>query len=159
MGELNAKEFKKALSCFATGVTVISAVDHHGKPLGITVNSFNSLSLDPFLILYSLEKKSNLHETLVQAKQFNVNILSQAQAYISKHFAFGDKYDWSAISYISGENQCPAIEHTAAILECEHYTQYDGGDHTIIVGKVVKATTNEAFPLVYYQGDYTGLDK
>jgi len=154
-------DFKQALSCWASGVSVITA-EANGLKHGVTVSSFSSLSLDPPLILFCLNDKSRLLPMIDDAKGFAVNILAKHQGDVSGHFAspnrepaehFGDiEIDGEA----SGDH--PVLVGASAHLQCVLHNKLSEGDHTIIVGRVVAATGREdAAPLVYFRRGYRDL--
>ncbi len=155
---INAHEFKNCLGCFASGVTVITCIDSNQAKQGITINSFSSLSLNPPLILFSLAHDSNNYPIFSSCKKFTVNILSDTQLDISNNFAFNKKDKWQNVSFSLGNNGCPVIDGVVAFIECDMHLQYQGGDHTIIIGKVTNLHKNsETKPLVYFQGKYNSI--
>lgn len=152
--------FKQCLGCFATGVTVVTYVDNIGKNHGITINSFASLSLDPPLILFNLAKDSNNYDIFKTATKFTVNILSELQLNISKHFAFAKADKWQNIEFLIGKNNCPILDGIVAYIECDLKEQYDGGDHTIIIGEVTNLKKlADTKPLIYFHGKYNNLNQ
>lgn len=152
--------FKQCLGCFATGVTVITVLDSKGKPHGITINAFASLSLEPPLILFNIAKTATCHKILLQAKHFSVNILAEGQQQISQLFAFAKDDKWQKVASVPGKNKCPILDGIIAYLECDFAFSYDGGDHTIIVGKVTHLEKqSEKKPLLYYRGEYSNVSE
>ncbi|MCH2037279.1 MAG: flavin reductase family protein [Rickettsiales bacterium] len=145
--------YKKVMGQFVTGVTVIST-RKQDVSYGITVNSFNSLSLKPPLICYCLGKGASSYDDFITADSFAVNILSAHQQSVSDQFAFKDKSDWSEIPHHLGMNGAPIIEGTSATIECSTHHIYEGGDHNIIVGLVTNLSQNDTLPLAYYRGGY-----
>lgn len=158
MAEFNTHEFKQAMGCFTTGIAVVSAVENNTS-YGITINSFSSVSLEPPLVLFSLDKKITLHNTFTKANSFSINILADNQKHISDHFAFGDKSDWSNIPHsLSEQTHSSIIDSCLMSIECEQFASYDGGDHTIILGKVIKLGKKQnKSPLVYQGSNYYTL--
>jgi flavin reductase (DIM6/NTAB) family NADH-FMN oxidoreductase RutF len=155
VAEFTGRELRDALGRFATGVTVITAVGPHG-PLGITANSFASLSLDPPLVLWSPARKSSRFPAFEAASHFAVHVLAYDQQAMAMHFALsGDMpAEYGAVPGLGG---APILEGCAARFECRHAARFDGGDHLICVGEVLRLTASEAEPLVYHRGVYRGL--
>lgn len=127
-------------------------------PKGITVSSFTSISLDPPLVLVSIAKGSELHDQFAKAKSYAVNFLAEDQTSISDRFAgrsqVRDRFE--GIKFTKGKTGSPVIDGARAVIECRAWKAYDGGDHSILVGKVVAAESfNSKRPLVYYAQQYT----
>lgn len=153
--EFDARAFRRALGNFATGVTVVTAATQDGKRVGVTANSFNSVSLDPPLILWSLDKRSSSHEVFEAASHFAVNVLAANQIDLSNNFARTKDDRFEGISFEDGEGGAPVLEGCSARLHCEKYQQVDGGDHWIMIGKVVRFDDYGRSPLLYHQGAYS----
>ncbi len=151
----NSREFRNCLGAFATGVTVITTHDAAQSPCGITVNSFSSVSLSPPLILFSVGKDAYYYEAFTKAAYFGVNILSEKQRNLSVSFARSLEQPWDEVSYQLAAHGSPKFNDNHSFMECERYAVYDGGDHSIILGKVLAIESeNEGFPLLYYRGEY-----
>lgn len=148
--------FKLAMSHFASGVTVVTT-EVDGKPYGLTVASFASLSLHPPLVLVCIEKSVKSHEAILAAGKFGVSILGQNQAEISGRFASKVEDKFAGIAVHRGELDVPLIDGAICTLECRVHEQLPGGDHTIFVGEVVDAQTSDGAPLVYYRSGYRDL--
>ena len=148
------KAFRAALGTFATGVTVITAVGQDGKSIGLTANSFNSVSLDPPLVLWSLAKKAFNLQDFVAAKHWAVHILSADQEQMSNQFARGGADKFAGVDPVSSEHGVPLLQNCAARFECTSTFQYEGGDHIIFVGEVKKFERNDHPPLVFHAGKY-----
>jgi len=151
---------KSVMRLFPQGVTVVTTQAPDG-PKGITVSSFTSVSLDPPLVLVSLAKGSNLHDTFVGANSFAVNLLGVDQESVSDHFAgrLGAGKRFGGIKFRSGPGGSPVIEGARGAIECKAWKVYDGGDHSIILGEVVSAfTMASGRPLVYYAQQYTTVE-
>ncbi|HEX2836037.1 MAG TPA: flavin reductase family protein [Thermoanaerobaculia bacterium] len=148
--------FKLAMSHFASGVTVVTT-EHEGARYGMTVSAFSSLSLHPPLVLVCIEKNVKSHEAIAKAKKFGVSVLSSSQADLSNRFASrrDDKFDGVAIR--TGELDVPLIEGAICTLVCKLHESLPGGDHTVFVGEVVDAHSNESAPLVYFRSGYREL--
>ena len=147
---------------FATGITIVTTRNQKQQEIGITINSFNSVSLDPLLVLFSLKKHSYCYEDLAHAQNFTINILSSKQQKLVHMFAKPDEHKWENLEFYSEEakTSSPAIKGCLAFLECEHFAAYEGGDHTIIVGKIINLYNNHNnnSPLVYFQGKLKSLN-
>lgn len=150
------QDFKNCLSMFTTGITIVTTRVDNSFNLGITVNSFNSVSLSPCLILFSLSKSSSNYKKFVSQRHFCVNILSATQQELCKKFARPSDVDWSKINFSYSEvTNSPIIEGSMAIVDCNIYNIYDGGDHDIIVGKVQDyKILNKTEPLVYFNHQF-----
>ena len=150
---INTDQFKKALSQFATGVTVVTTV-HQGTPIGITASSFSSLSLEPPLVLVSLAKKLFTHQVIADNGRFAVNILGASQRELGMRFAgmlpgVGDRF--AGLDVKTAVTGCPILSNAIAWVDCRVWEMYDGGDHTIFVGEVVDVYASENdTPLLYH---------
>ncbi|MEM8802304.1 MAG: flavin reductase family protein [Pseudomonadota bacterium] len=147
------KAFRNALGRYATGVTVITCATPEG-PVGITVNSFASVSLDPPLVLWSPAKGSKRCEIFVNAEHFAIHVLGESQKGLCDTFAAVGGRDFSAVEWQPGAHGVPLLKQCLACFECERYAVHPGGDHEIILGKVTKATVGEGAPLVFVKGGY-----
>ncbi len=153
---INRDEFRAVLGRFASGVTVVTTFCD-GKPHGLTVSAFSSLSLDPPLILVCLDSKSAGHQALTRSGVFAVNFLADDQEMVSQRFASKVPDKFTGIAYHNGLAGAPVIEGTLASVECRLVSTYEGGDHTIFVGEIEQATVGNATPLLYYRGTYRRL--
>jgi flavin reductase (DIM6/NTAB) family NADH-FMN oxidoreductase RutF len=156
--DLDARAFRRALGQFATGVAVITAQAADASAIGLTMSSFNSVSVDPPLILFSIDRKSFSLSAMTEAKGYAVNILGRDQEHLSNQFAraLGDK--WAAVEHTLGHMSAPLIAGALAHFECVPYAQYDGGDHVIFVGRVVRFSAHPAkAPLIFFRGAYRSL--
>lgn len=150
----DTRSFRRALGNFATGVTVITAQTDDGIKAGVTANSFNSVSLDPPLILWSIDKKSGSHDVFEQASHFAVNILTAGQIHLSNQFARNNTDKFAGVDFETGVGNAPLLPDCAARFQCEKYQKIDAGDHWILIGKVVAYDDFGRAPLVYHQGVY-----
>jgi len=150
---INSDDFKKALSKFATGVTVVTTL-YEGKPIGMTASSFSSLSLDPSLILVSLSKKLFTHKVISGSGVFAVSVLGAHQRELGMRFAGmipGVEDRFAGIDVETAVTGCPVLPDSLAWLDCRVWEAYDGGDHTIFVGEVVDVYAGERdTPLLYH---------
>ncbi|HEX6071706.1 MAG TPA: flavin reductase family protein [Sphingomicrobium sp.] len=152
------RTLRDALGCFATGVTVVTCLNDEGKPAGLTVNSFTSVSLDPPLLLVCLYKKAASAGALIQAPHFAVNVLQTGQQPASIRFSTRDEDRFGTTPWSCGENGAPILKDSLGVFECERFAVHDGGDHHILVGRVVKASFDASLdPLLYFRGLYRRL--
>ena len=155
MKAFDKKAFRYALGQFPTGVTVITTLDEEGNPIGVTASSFNSVSMDPPLVLWSVGRNAYSSKIFEQAEHFIVNVLAESQVDISNTCARQGEDKFANIEYKSGLGGCPVLADTAACFECKTWQLYDGGDHIIVVGEVVNYKNNQALkPLVFARGSY-----
>jgi flavin reductase (DIM6/NTAB) family NADH-FMN oxidoreductase RutF len=150
------REFRDALGQFATGVAVVTA-EVEGTLLGATVSSFNSVSLAPPLILFSLARSAQSFPLWLNAKQFGVTVLGENQNDISNRFARGGADKWAGLAPLRGAHGVPLLRGGLVAFECETYSSHEGGDHQIIVGRVLSFSRSEARPLLFHGGRYQRL--
>ncbi|MCU1348177.1 MAG: flavin reductase domain protein, FMN-binding [Acidobacteria bacterium] len=146
-------QFKLALSHFASGVTVVTT-EHEGRPFGMTVAAFSSLSLHPPLVLVCIEKSVKTHDAIAAAGKFGVSILGSGQADLSNRFASRIEDKFADVPVRRGELGLPLLDGAVTALECRLTNQLEGGDHTIFIGEVVDLAVGEGAPLVYYRSGY-----
>lgn len=151
---LDPLELRRCLGSFVTGVTVITALDAHGQPEGITANSFSSLSLDPPLIVWSLRLNARSFLTYQNAMRFAVNILAQDQIPVSNRFASSGINRFEGIDYQPGIAGVPLIAGCASYLECSLQSTHAGGDHLLFIGRVERIQVVDKPPLAYSGGSY-----
>jgi flavin reductase (DIM6/NTAB) family NADH-FMN oxidoreductase RutF len=155
---VDPRDFRNALGTFATGVTIVTTMAKDKTPIGLTANSFTSVSLDPPLVLFCLDRRSYSFAHFEQASHFAINVLSSEQQHISSHFARPSEDKWKDMSLDLCGVGCPAFREALAVFECETHQIHDGGDHVIVVGKVLSfAHKPEGTPLLYYRGKYGKL--
>lgn len=152
------RTLRDALGCFATGVTVVTCLRPDGSPAGLTVNSFTSVSLEPPLLLVCLHKLAASAAALTEAPNFAVNVLQTGQQPASIRFANRDEDRFGTTPWSCGEAGAPILKDSLGVFECERFAVYDGGDHHILVGQVVKASFDSALdPLLFFRGRYRRL--
>lgn len=153
---IDQREYRNAVGCFATGVTVITTLDPDGDKIGITANSFTSLSLDPPLVLFCVDARINSFQAFESCRHFNVNVLRESQQELSNNFAKSSDDKWDGVEHGYGENGCPVFDNCLAVLECDKHEMFEGGDHLIMIGKVTSMNYDgeDARPLLYYKGGY-----
>lgn len=153
-------EFRTALGRFATGVTVVATCDGQ-TPVGLTVNAFASISLDPPLIMVSIDKRSYLHGAIARAGYFAASMLGEKQQEMSRRFAgqTGDRTDrFSDVSWRPEVTGAPVLNDALAWVDCRVEATYPGGDHSIVLGRVVALGVAPGDPLLYYRGRYGRLE-
>lgn len=146
-------QFKLAMSHFASGVTVVTT-EHGGKPYGMTVASFASLSLHPPLVLVCIEKTVKTHDAIAAAGKFGVNILAKGQGEVSSRFASRIEDKFAGVQLRKSEMGVPLFANALTTIECSLYDQLPGGDHSIFVGEVVATSAGNGEPLIYYRAGY-----
>ncbi len=159
---IDQRALRDALGQFPTGVTVVTADPEGYVPFGVTANSFASVSLDPPLVLWSLQKSSDTFNAFAAAKHFAVNILSDEQQDVSNQYAMKNSHDLDAEHYQLGATSgMPLLHHAIVSFECEVDVCHDGGDHIIMVGKVLAISdlniADNISPLVFHAGKYRAL--
>lgn len=156
---LDSRSFRKALGCFASGVTVVTALNPEtGDPVGVTVSAFSSLSLEPPLVLFCLGKGTSSLEVFKAAGHFAVNILSESQRDLSIRFASRAEDKWRDQAWDKWDSGAPILANCLTNLECTLIQTVDGGDHLIFVGRVERMKHQEGgSPLIYFRGSYLDL--
>ncbi|VTU46466.1 p-hydroxyphenylacetate 3-hydroxylase, reductase component (plasmid) [Variovorax sp. SRS16] len=154
-GILDSKALRSALACFATGVCVVTTQSPEKVDVGVTVNSFTSVSLSPPLILWSLAKSSSALEAFRQGEHFVVHVLAADQEHLSTRFASRGIDRFAGVPIQRNLEGVPVLDHSAARFECRVAHQYEGGDHLIFVGEVLRFQADAAQPLVFHGGGYT----
>ncbi|NQV83203.1 MAG: flavin reductase family protein [Rhodospirillales bacterium] len=154
----DSEKFKKALGFFATGVTIVTGTSPHGVPVGVTVNAFASVSLDPPLVLVCLDKNTGCLEAFCEGEWFAVNILNENQGDLSSMFAGPQEHKFKDQDYQTWDSDCPILPDCLANLECRRINVFEGGDHVILVGRVENIEHADAGrPLLYSQSAYGRL--
>jgi flavin reductase (DIM6/NTAB) family NADH-FMN oxidoreductase RutF len=148
---MDGRELRNCMGHFATGVTVVTC-DTEGGTHGLTANSFTSVSLDPPLVLVSVDKKTKALE-FMKNNNFTVNILKEDQQDTAMHFA-GRPLEEPPFEWEKGD-LCNRLKSSLAYVECEPWAEYDGGDHVLYVGKVHQFKYNDGSPLAYFCGKFS----
>ncbi|VVP69450.1 p-hydroxyphenylacetate 3-hydroxylase, reductase component [Pseudomonas fluorescens] len=146
--------FRAALGTFTTGVTIITTQAEDGSPVGITANSFNSVSLNPPLVLWSLSKKARSLPVFSGGKHWNVHVLSTEQESLSGRFATQGEDKFAEVPFDNGVSEAPLLQDCTARFQCRTAFQYEGGDHVIFVGEVLAFDHSERAPLAFQSGQY-----
>ena len=150
--------FRKAMSHFATGVTVVTTRLASGEPRGLTVNSFASVSLDPPLILFCVDHASESFQAISRAEYFAVNFLAEDQENVSRVFASKSPDRFRQVAFGDGPHGSPVLDGCLGFLECRKIASHAHGDHTILIGEVLEAKAHGGNPLLYYRSAYARLE-
>ena len=147
--------FRAALGMFATGVTIVTARDADGVLVGLTANSFNSVSLEPPLVLWSLSRAAGSMPVFERGSHYAINILAASQHTLAERFASKAEDRFSDVAFSDGAGGAPVLEGAAAVFECFNRSQYEEGDHVIFVGEVERCSWRQgAAPLIFHGGRY-----
>jgi 3-hydroxy-9,10-secoandrosta-1,3,5(10)-triene-9,17-dione monooxygenase reductase component len=142
---------------FATGVTVLTINGSGDRPLGMTASSLASVSLVPPLVSVCIDHQAELHDAILAAPVFVVNVLESGQETLSRRFADQHENRFDGVGYHRSPEGLVLLDGALAHIECEQYATYPGGDHTIIIGRVIGGSTGGGRPLLYYRGGYGSL--
>ena len=149
------KEFRAALGMFATGVTIVTSRDASGQRIGLTANSFNSVSLSPPLVLWSLARAAGSMPAFTRGSHYAINILAAEQRELAERFAGKSTDRFAGVSFREGSGGAPIIDGAAAVFECFNRSRYEEGDHVIFVGEVERCSRRAgAQPLIFHGGRY-----
>lgn len=152
-------EFRRALGEFATGVGIVTTVDGQGNGVGITISSFNSVSLEPPLILWSVGLDSISYDVFIAAEYFAVHILAVDQVSLCDRFAQRSESKFDDVNCSKGRHGIPILPDFAACFECSTEHVYPGGDHQIIVGRVHRVEQREKQTLIYHRSRFLGIEE
>ena len=155
--ETPGRQLRQALGRFTTGVTIVTAAAQDGTRAGITVNSFASVSLDPPLILWSIERRSPSLEVFRQATHFCVNILAVGQEELCQRFSSPQADKFAGVPHSTGLGGSSKLAGSLAFFECRNHQQIDGGDHIILIGAVEAFAHSDGEPLVFFGGELGSL--
>jgi len=151
----SAQQFRAALGMFATGVTIVTARDADGAPIGLTANSFNSVSLDPPLVLWSLAREAGSMPHFSRGSHYAIHILAAEQRALAERFSRKQRDRFAGVVFREGHSGAPVIEGAAAVFECFNRSRYAEGDHVIFVGEVERCAHRAgAHPLIFHGGRY-----
>ncbi|MBM4261037.1 MAG: flavin reductase family protein [Deltaproteobacteria bacterium] len=154
---IEAQELRRVMGHFATGVTVITTKDQGGAPQGLTANAFMSLSLNPPLVIISVDKGATCYNCFEKGNGYTVNFLSEDQEDISKRFATKGIDKFAGLNWHEGQNGAAIIDGVLGHVECRITQSYDGGDHTIVVGEILNVAATGERPLLFFRGKYQKL--
>ncbi len=149
------QEFRTALGMFATGVTIVTACTAEGKVIGLTANSFNSVSLDPPLVLWSLSQAAASLPVFRAGSHYAINVLAADQKMLAERFALKGLDRFAGVSFVEGTGGAPLLVGAAATFECFNRSRYEEGDHVIFVGEVERCSRRPgASPLLFHGGRF-----
>lgn len=157
MNNFNTRQFRDALGRYPTGVAVITARNENDAPVGMTVNSFASVSLDPPLILWSIDNDSAFYDVFVNARHFAVHLLRSDQQQLSHDFSSEDPQHFAKKQYDTGIDNLPLLETYSALFQCAMVNRHTEGDHEVLIGRVLELDNRNAEPLVFFSGHYHSL--
>ena len=152
---LDSAEFRRILGHWASGVSVVTTRTPSGRPCGLTANAISSLSLDPPLVLACVERSADTHDCIVTTRKFAISILPESGERLARLFATANaEQKFDGIAFREEVTGAPVLEEAIAWVDCELHAQYDGGDHSIFIGRVVAGNAHEGTPLMYYRSGY-----
>jgi len=151
--------FRRTMGQFATGVTVVTTHDASGRRLGLTANSFASVSLDPPLVLVCIDNRSEACAGFDSSGKFGVSVLAEGQEEWSRRFATGGSDKWTGGGLVTGVSGVALVPGALAYVECTVFARHAAGDHTIYVGLVERLEVNPGRPLVYHGSAYAQLER
>lgn len=143
--------YKKIMGSYPTGVTIVTTADAEGNPFGLTVNSFASVSLDPILVLWCIDRRASSLEAFVQSTKFAVHILAADQKELCWTFAGKEPDRFSIVNWTFSDYKLPILSGSLGVLECEKVQEIDGGDHLIFLGRVIHIQMLEKEPMLYFR--------
>ena len=149
--------FRQLLGRFATGVTVLTTRTRAGDPIGMTASSVASVSLEPPLVLVSVDRHHEMHGALEAAPHFVLNVLAAEQEALSRRFAADEPNRFGGVGFHPNKQGIAVLDGVLAHVECEKQTAVPAGDHTVFIGLVVGGNVTDRRPLLYYRGGYAGL--
>ena len=147
----HSMKFKELMGNYPTGVTIVTAVDEAGTPIGLTVNSFASVSIDPMLVLWSIDDRASTFPVFMKADTFNVNILAADQAELVKLFTTRGINRFDHCEWEMSELGLPVLANTAGSFQCKVYQRVKAGDHVTMIGEVLKIESSQKPPLLYHK--------
>ncbi|WP_251551421.1 flavin reductase family protein [Neobacillus muris] len=145
-----ANVFKKIMGLYPTGVTIVTTSDEKGNPVGLTVNSFASVSISPLMVLWCIDKNSSSLDAFLQADKYAVHTLSEQQKEACWAFAGKEKDRFSKVHWESSSNGLPIIKDSLGVFECKTVSKSEAGDHIILLGEVIDLSITDQSPLLYY---------
>jgi 3-hydroxy-9,10-secoandrosta-1,3,5(10)-triene-9,17-dione monooxygenase reductase component len=162
MSTIDPRAFRDALGEFPTGVTIVTTRDGNGQPIGVTASSFNSVSLDPPLVLWSIARTARSHDIFTDNGYFAIHVLEASQTSLSDRFARAGENKFADLDCVDGFGAVPLLPDCRARFQCRLENCYDGGDHSIMVGRVLAfdrpgTAINAPSPLIFYRGQYASL--
>jgi flavin-dependent trigonelline monooxygenase, reductase component len=149
--------YRRTCAQFATGITVVTVLDSLRRPHGMTVNSFSSVSLDPPLVLVSIDLRNAILGHFISSSWFAINVLAEHQEDLSRRFSSSSEDRFLGVYWRPGVSGTPILEGVLAYLECSVVKTFEAGDHTVLIGEVRCAGYEEGRPLVYFNSAYQNL--
>jgi flavin reductase (DIM6/NTAB) family NADH-FMN oxidoreductase RutF len=149
--------YRRTCAQFATGITVVTVLDSMGHPHGMTVNSFSSVSLDPPLVLVSIDLRNAILGHFISSSWFAINVLAEHQQFLSHRFSSPSEDRFVGVYWHPGVSGTPIIDGVLANLECSVVKTFEAGDHTVLIGEVRRAGYEEGKPLIYFNSGYQNL--
>lgn len=156
---VDQSSFRAVLGRFASGVTIVTALDKRGRDIGMTVSAFASVSLDPPLVLICIDHTASVYGPLSKVTQFVANILSEGQEALARRFAERNPNRFEGVGYERGQNGAAVLDDVLGYVECKVTARHEAGDHDIIIASVEAAVAEEGKPLLYYRGGYAQLER
>lgn len=156
---VDGSAFRAVLGRFATGVTIVTALDRRKRDVGMTVSAFASVSLDPPLVLFCIDHSASVYKSLCKAEYFIANILSDGQEALARRFADPSSDRFDGVGYERGQNGAAVLLEVLGYVECEVVARHESGDHDVIVGRVDVTEAKDGRPLLYYRGGYAQLER
>ncbi len=154
---VDTKLLRETLGCFATGVIVVATRGDQGAPVGLTINSFSSVSLDPPLVLWNLALSAPSLGAFRSHPAFTINVLSEEQKSLGLQFATPSDDKFNGVDWYAGYEGAPIIRNSHAVLQCRTYRRHEGGDHEIYIGEVVQIEHSDRKPLIFHRGQFMEL--
>jgi flavin reductase (DIM6/NTAB) family NADH-FMN oxidoreductase RutF len=154
---IEAREFRRSLGQFASGVTVVTTRDGAGQPQGLTASSFCSVSLEPPLVLVCVDNRLGARRAIEESGLFAVSVLAESQEAISRRFAGGGADKFTGVELVPGTSGVPLVAGALAHIECRLAAAHTAGDHTIFVGEVLRLEATPGRPLLYHESGYHRL--
>jgi len=154
---LEPQRLRQAFGKFATGVTIVTALDADGRAIGVTANSFSSLSLDPPLLLWSIGRNSSSYGVFQRTGHFAVHVLDHTQTALSQRFSARGVNRFEGLPVESGSGGCPLLADYHVRFECSVFERHEGGDHLIMVGRILNIEQRPGSPLLFYGGRFARL--
>jgi len=155
--EIDPSEFRQLLGHFATGVTILTTATPEGQPLGMTANSLSAVSLCPPLISVCVDREAEMHDVILKAPEFVVNVLASPQEALARRFSDKHEDRFDGVGYHLSPEGLILLEGVLAHIICQRQETYPAGDHTIVLGRVIGGGTNDGRPLLFYRGGYAAL--
>lgn len=155
---VDARKFRDALGRFSTGVTIVTGRGTAGEPVGMTASSFTSVSLDPPLVLFCPSRTAESFSALASGGPFVINVLSEEQQALSNRFARSADDKWRGLEFDTWDSGAPVLRECLANIECMTHAVHEGGDHVVVIGRVLRLSYVAAGrPLLYFAGNYAAL--